>query len=192
MAACFRRIISGFGCALRNALTGLLLVVVLAVPAFAQAPARFEATELRIEALANAGKIDAAIALGRRLVSAARKSLEPSDPKLATYFAELASLESKKGRLAEAETLWRQALAVDALTSPDSKTMLTRLEGLAEVLAMAKGAKLLEAESLLSRALTIAEDGFGPDSTEAAEVTQRLAAVYDSEGRSAEAASGSW
>lgn len=173
----------------RVLLVSLCLVLLVGLPALAlaQNQDKFDKAEARIEALAQAGKTAPALALSRKLVAAARKALK-DDPRLAVYLAELALLESQKGRLAEAEKLQREANAINgAVAGPGSPVMLSSLKALADIQAKGKGPKLAEAEATLAQALAIAEDAFGPGSPEAGDVQQRLAAVFDLQGRTAEA-----
>ena len=167
----------------------LLLIVGLAPAADAQSLDKLNAAEAKVEALAKAGKTDAAITLGRKLVAAARKSLGKSDANLAVYLAELAKLQASRGRLAEAEKLIREVIAINGqVAGPDSPLMLGSLQALADILIQGKGPQLDEAEVTLARSLAIAEGAFGPGSPEAADVQRRLAAVYERQGRNAEAA----
>jgi len=165
-----------------------LLVGALAVPTASPAADTIEAMAFKVEALAKAHKLDAAIALGRKLVAAARKSLGKTDPRLAAYLAELAVLEAQRGHLVDGEKLAREAIAISSgVAGPDGPEVLESLKALAAVLASGGDTKRDEAEALLARALAIAEGAFGPGSPEAADVQERLAALFESQGRTAEA-----
>ena len=164
----------------------LMALCVLAPLAEAQSPNRLDAAATKVEALAAAGKLDAAIALANRLVGSARKSLRKTDPKLAAYITELASLYDQAGKLGPAEKLAREAVRLAERGSDrDSEGLAASLSGLATVLIHA--GKLEEADSALARALALAEDTQGPGSAEVVDLQRRLASLYDLQGRKAEA-----
>ena len=169
------------------AATTIILLGGLAQPAAAARANPFDAAEAKVEALATAGKLDAAIAASRRLVAAARRDLK-KDPKLALFLTELSLLEAQRGHLVEAEAAAREALAINsAVAEPDSPLVQRSLAALAEVLAKGAPNKLLEAEALLARAIISAEDATGPGSPEVVGLQQKLADVLDRQGRKAEA-----
>lgn len=151
--------------------------------AHAQSSAQLDTAAAKFETLAKAGKTDAAIALGNRLVRAARKALPRTDPRLGVYISELAQLYSDRGRLEAAAKL-----ALEALLLPvaDNNSPGPDLKALSDILAKAK--KLDAAEAAIVRALALAEDGDGPGSVQARALQTRLAEIYERQGRTAEAA----
>ena len=165
----------------------LALFVAWANPAAAETANKFDAAEVRVEALAKAGKIDAAIIQSRKLIAVARRVLK-KDPKLAVFITELAALQAGRGDLAEAEKLQREANAITSeIAGADAPAMIGGLKALAGILAKGQGAKLDEAESTLARAEAIAESAFGPGSPEVGDVQAQRAEVLALLGRKAEA-----
>ena len=158
------------------------LLLAMAPAAHAQSSAQLDTAAAKFETLAKAGKTDAAIALGNRLVRAARKVLPKTDPRLGVYLTRLAQLYSDRGRLDVAAKLAQEALL---LPVPDTTASGPDLKALTDILAKAK--KLDAAEAAIVRALALAEDGDGPGSVKARALQTRLAAIYDAQGRTAEA-----
>ena len=110
----------------------------------------------------------------------------PQDPRLATSLNNLAVLYRTKGRYAEAESLYKRALAIDekALGS-DHPDFASDLNNLAE-LYRTQG-KYAEAESLYKRALAIAEIALGPDHPLVATILSNLERLYYDEDRKVDA-----
>ena len=89
-------------------------------------------------------------------------------------------------RLAEAEPLYRRALAIDeASYGPDHPDVATDLNNLAALLQATN--RLAEAEPLYRRALAIDEASYGPDHPDVATVLNNLAVLLQATNRLAEA-----
>jgi tetratricopeptide (TPR) repeat protein len=90
------------------------------------------------------------------------------------------------GRYAEAEPLYRRALAIDekalGLKHPDVATSLNNLAGL-----LYKQGKYVEAEPLYRRALAIGEKTLGPDHPAVATRLNNLAGLLEAQGKYVEA-----
>ncbi len=98
----------------------------------------------------------------------------------------LALLLSATNRLAEAEPLYRRALAIDeASYGPDHPKVALRLNNLAELLQCSN--RLAEAEPLFRRALAIDEASYGPNHPRVAVDLNNLSELLRSTNRPAEA-----
>ena len=162
-----------------------LLIANSATPSLAQKPDRLDAASAKVESLVGSGKPDAAMALAKRLLREARKSLPKTNPRLVIFTAQLADLFEQRGQLAEAETFAKEAAGLAGASVSDSDGFISSLRKLARILARAK--ELDAAEALLTRALALAEASKGPDTPQILELQQQLAEVYDQQGRKAEA-----
>ena len=106
--------------------------------------------------------------------------------RLAQSLNRLATLYQAQGKHAEAEPLFKQALAIwEKAVGPDHPNVATILNNLAEVYR-AQG-KYDEAEPLQKRALTIREKVLGPEHPDVAQILENYAALLRKTGRSAEA-----
>ena len=89
----------------------------------------------------------------------------------------LAVLYTEQGRYAEAEPLYKRALAIDEKAlgpdHPDVATALNNLAGLYD-----DQGRYAEAEPLYKRALAIREKALGPDHPDVAASLNNLAALY--------------
>ena len=108
------------------------------------------------------------------------------DPRLATSLNNLAELYRVQGQYAEAEPLYRRALAIwEKALGPEHPDVAAGLNNLAE-LYRAQG-QYAEAEPLFQRALAIWEKAHGPEHPDVAQSRNNLAALYGAQGRYAEA-----
>ncbi len=107
-----------------------------------------------------AGDLDAALLYGGRLLELARRVDEPE--KLARALNDHALTVQAQGRYAEAETLYRQALEIDAATigerHPGYAIRLNNLAG-----AVRSQGRSAEAEALYRQALEICDQTLGAD-----------------------------
>jgi tetratricopeptide (TPR) repeat protein len=140
----------------------------------------------RVEDLCREGRHHEAEAVAREAVERASEA-DTRHPSHAVTFHNLAIVCVIQGRTAEAERLYRQALAIDDehhdQTHPDTAITLSRLAAICK-----DDARLAEAESLLADALRIRERVHGPDHPWTAAVLVNLADVHDRQGRPHEAA----
>ncbi len=123
-------------------------------------------------------------------LAAALKEAEgfgPQDPRLAINLDNLAELYRAQGRYAEAEPLYKRALAIfEKALGPEHPDVAINLDNLAG-LYHAQG-KYAEAEPLVKRALAIFEKVLGPEHPHVATGLENYAALLRNTGRSAEAA----
>ena len=117
-----------------------------------------------------------------------RRRWARTTPTTATILNDLASLYAAQGRHAEAEPLFRRALAIrEKVLGPDHPYVATTLGNLGGLyLALGRHA---ETEPLLERALVIRESALGPEHPDVAESLNNLAIVYRRQGRYGEAES---
>ncbi len=106
----------------------------------------------------------------------AADGFQPRDPRRLTSVLNLATLDHARGRLTEAESLYRRALSlVETWQNPTSPDMAQVLTALAEV-CQAEG-KYVEAEQFFRRALIIRHKAFGPEHPFVVESLESLASV---------------
>ncbi len=116
----------------------------------------------------------------------ATKSFGPADLRLATTLNNLAVLYDEQGRYAEAEPLYKRALAImEQALGPEHPDVATNLDNLAS-LYLFQG-KYAEAEPLYKRLLAITEKALGPEHPDVATSLERYAALLRQTGRTAEA-----
>jgi tetratricopeptide (TPR) repeat protein/CHAT domain-containing protein len=190
--ACSLRIGGGDMGFIRNAslLAGLLAfisVIVHCVPAVAQErPAEFEEMYQRGLAFYQAGKYPEATAVAQQFIKLAAARYGEQHPLYATGLFYLAALYQAQDRAAEAETLFKRALAIkEKALGPDHAELADIAINLADLYQ--KQGRFPEAEHLLKRVLTIHEKTFGPDHAEVADALLALAEVYRKQGRASEA-----
>jgi serine/threonine protein kinase/tetratricopeptide (TPR) repeat protein len=112
------------------------------------------------------------------------KTLGPQHPQTALTYAHLGLLGVRTGDLAKAEAAYRQGLAsIEKMRGPDAREAVPCLRGLADV-SLRRG-KPGEADPLLARALTLAEQG--EDAGELASVLNGAGALRLRQGRLDEA-----
>ena len=110
----------------------------------------------------------------------------PDHPNVAIRLNNLAELLRATNRLAEAEPLYRRALAIDERSyGPDHPNVATDLNNLAVLLQATN--RLAEAEPLYRRALAIDERSYGPDHPNVATALNNLAALLQATNRLGEA-----
>ncbi|MCH6577531.1 MAG: tetratricopeptide repeat protein, partial [Proteobacteria bacterium] len=100
----------------------------------------------------------------KQLVGALKEAEEfgPQDPRLATSLNNLAELYRAQGRYAEAEPLYKRALAIDEKAlGPEHPDVATNLNNLAALYD--DQGRYAEAEPLHKRALAIYEKALGPE-----------------------------
>ncbi len=115
----------------------------------------------------------------------ARRALGPDHPDVATTLNNLAVLSTSQGRYAEAEPLYKRALAIDEKAlGPDHPDVAQPQQPGRAVRSQGRYA---EAEPLYKRALAIREKALGPDHPDVATSLNNLAALYQAQGRYAEA-----
>jgi tetratricopeptide (TPR) repeat protein len=115
----------------------------------------------RIGELRNAGKQEDAIELAEKYREEVREGYGAGHPRYAIALKVLANILQNTDRIKEAESLMREALAIDKRSfGPEHPHVADDLRGLAETLRNADGAE--EAEALLRRSLAIEEKSFGP------------------------------
>jgi CHAT domain-containing protein/Tfp pilus assembly protein PilF len=114
------------------------------------------------------------------------KALGSDHPDVAKSLGSLAMLYADQGRYADAEPLYRRALAInEKRLGADHPDVATSLSGLA-VLYTHQG-RFADAEPLYRRALEINEKALGPDHPAVASSLNNLAFLYHNQGRYADA-----
>lgn len=110
------------------------------------------------------------------------QSFGANDSRLATTINNLALLHYSQGNLADAESLYKRALAIAEKTlgpnHPDTARGLNNLATLFQTQA-----KYEQAESLLKRALEISEKSLGKSSPEIASHLNNLSVLYQAQGK---------
>ena len=100
------------------------------------------------------------------------KALGPDHPDVATSLNNLAELYQAQGRYADAEPLYKRALAIhEKALGPDHPDVATSLNNLA-VLYQAQG-RYADAEPLYKRSLAIREKALGPDHPDVAAIAEQ-------------------
>jgi tetratricopeptide (TPR) repeat protein/CHAT domain-containing protein len=108
------------------------------------------------------------------------------DPRVATSLNNQAVLYQTQGRYADAEPLFRRALAIrEKVLGPEHPHVATSLNNLA--LLYHHQSRYAEAEPLFKRALVIWEKALGPEHPDVATSLNNLALLYHAQGRYAEA-----
>src|SRR4051812_30791642 len=123
-----------------------------------------------------------------RLFAAALRDGEAAslDPiPLAVRIEKLATVRKRLGQYADAEALWRRALALREAAGPDVGRAAD-LDDLADVAALQ--GRYDEAESLAARSMSIKEAALGPDHPSLAASLAVLGAVARTRGRDSDAA----
>ena len=121
-----------------------------------------------------------------RSISARWRSLEkalgPDHPDVAQSLNNLAALYVDQGRYADAEPLYKRALAIrEKALGPDHPNVASSLNNLAQ-LYTTQG-RYSEAEPLFKRSVSIFEKALGPDHPDVATPLNNLAGLYDVQGR---------
>ena len=108
-------------------------------------------------------------------------TLGPKHVGVATTAHTFADFYASRGKHAEAEPLYAQAMVIKEAKCPDHPSMALTLKHLAD-LYCAQG-KYAEAEPLFKRALAIREKALGPDHSDTAVSLNNLASLYDTQGK---------
>ncbi len=127
---------------------------------------------------------------GRELLLAALQEAEKfgeQDPRLASSLNDLAGLHRDAGNYAEAQPLFKRALAIrESALGPDHPDVAASLNNLAS-LYYAQG-DYAEAEQLYERSLAIVESALGPDHPDVATVLENYSELLRQTNRESEAA----
>jgi len=143
------------------------------------------ARSARISALSDAGKYADAIALAQAMASELEKS-QPNSRNHAGALNNLAQLYGEVGRDAEAEPLYRRAIAImEKAGVADSADIAPELTNLAALYQ--RQGRYDEAEPLFKRALALWERAHGPNHPDVGKALNNLATVYEREDRHADA-----
>ncbi len=176
-----------------SALRSFLLLVLFAIallphPAFAQSPSESELRDIneRSLSLLQAGQYSEAMRLAKQLVAGTRARYGDNTPEYAVSLNNLAQLLQDTNRLAEAEPLMRDALAIDERhLEANHPNIAVDLSNLARLLARMN--RLNEAEVLYLRALKIAEASFGANNPTVSLIINNLAMLLRDTDRGSEA-----
>ncbi len=143
------------------------------------------ATEIALgDAMARHGDLKPSEQHYSRAIALSNRAPKPNDPLVARELAGLAVLRWQQGQKAEAESLYKSAIAIDG-KNPDELLLARHLIGLGVVYWAQK--RYPEAEAQLQRALDIQQKKLGPDHPDVATVTNNLGALLWSQGRFDEA-----
>jgi tetratricopeptide (TPR) repeat protein/uncharacterized protein YraI len=164
---------------------GLIIAVTLAMDAFIIAPAFPQLNEAntlikKVSELSRAGKFAEAVPLTQRLVAVAEKTFGPNHQLVAIAISDLAMLYVKLDRYADAEPLYKRALAF-----PDDLEVAGFLDRLAGLYLEHR--RYADAEPIYKRVLAIREKLRGPNHPDVAASLNNLAAVYENQGRHGDA-----
>jgi len=139
----------------------------------------------KVIALSEAGKYAEAIALAQTMVAELEKS-QSNSRDYAGALNNLAQLYAQTGRDAEAEPIYKRAIAVmektNGLDSADIAPELTNLAALYQ-----RQSRYDEAEPLFKRALALWERAHGPSHPDVGKALNNLATLYEREDRHADA-----
>ena len=117
-----------------------------------------------------------------------KATFEVYDSGISDNLNNLAAFYEAQGRYADAESLYKRALAIrEKALGPDNPDVSDSLDNLAAFYE-AQG-RFADAESLYKRALAIREKALGPDNLAVAGTLSKLAAFYEAQGRFADAKS---
>ncbi len=133
------------------------------------------------------GKYQEALDLATKVAAEAKERFGEADQNYAGVLSLMALCDVGLGRLADAEPLWRNALAIyEKALGPEDLKVATTLSNLGVMYWRAgRGA---EAEPLFKRALSIQEKVLGPEHADVAYSVNNLAALYKDQARYVEAA----
>ena len=132
--------------------------------------------------LMRTGRYSAALPYLRRDLETAEARYGAKDPSIAVELNNLAEANRRMGRLDEAQTLYKRAIALDEKAGPQNGAGLaTSLNNLALVYR-AKG-QLDEAAKLHERSLALLEKSLGPNHPDVARSLNNLATLYRLQGQ---------
>ena len=170
-------------------LWGLVVAAVLALAVPARADTLVEAKRLNSEVvrLYEEGQYADAIPLAERSLAIREKALGPDHPDVATALNNLAELYESQGRYAEAEPLYKRSLAIrEKALGPDHPDVGHVPQQPGRAVPEPRAATPRPSRST-SASLAIREKALGPDHPDVATSLNNLAALYQSQGRYAEA-----
>lgn len=132
------------------------------------------------------GKYEQASAAAQQAVRAAGAAFGPESHQAAVSLNDLAMALKALDRLADAEPLYRRAIAIEQkVLGPASSEVAASLSNLGELYR--KMGRLAEARDLLKQALNVQEKALGPNDAAIAITVHNLAAVSFAQGQYAEA-----
>jgi len=167
-------------------LSGAMLLVTSAVAPAAAQQGDARAIHKRFNALYDAGDYPAALVEAQKLETAVRARFGVSHPVYGAALSTLAMAYSKQGKYADAEDLYKRALAIFEKARGTSQDLLAEtLYNLANVYI--HQGKYADAENLYKRALAIYEKVPGTSQGVMANVLSSLGLVYDKQGKYADA-----
>lgn len=146
---------------------------------------QLETLPRQIQELRWGGKEAEAVQLAQHYVELAKDRYGDDQPDFAPALLLLAQLYASQARPADAEPLFKQALAIRETTlGPDNLQVADALVQLASFYQAQS--RYQEAEALLKRVVSIREKAFGPNSPEMIPSLEALAGLYEAAGRKAE------
>ncbi len=157
----------------------LVASVGVGTPSFAQQSGT-AALNTRINELDRAGRYSEAIPLAQRLLANLEKARGPYDRDVAGALNNLAQLYGDQGKDAEAEPLFKRALAIMEKLNADIAPELNNLAALYQ-----RQERYADAEPLFKRALAIREQSLPPGHPELGKYLNNLATLYEKQGRHA-------
>ena len=162
-----------------------LLLLIAMGPAVAQ-HVDVAAIYKRWQELFEGGNYPAALVEAQRYEAEVKAQFGINHPNYATSLNALAVLYKNQARYADAEPLYKRALAIyEKASGPNHPSVAVALNNLA-LLYETQG-RYADAEPLFKRALAIHEKEGGPGQTRLATVLGNLAALYQEQGRYADA-----
>jgi CHAT domain-containing protein len=164
------------------ALIGLTASIFLVAPA--SAAQSLSAQSARIAELSRAGKYADAVPLAQAMLAALEKT-SPGSRDYAAALNNLAQLYGDLGRDAEAEPLYKRALAIlEKTVGRDSPDIAAEMNNLAALYQ--RQLRYAEAEPLFKRALANCERGLGPNHPDVGRQLNNLATLYEKQDRHSE------
>jgi CHAT domain-containing protein/tetratricopeptide (TPR) repeat protein len=185
------RLTTAAACALISRCLGMLLgatlfLVIATAPAAAQQVGDLNAILRRFNELNDAGNYPAALVEAQKLEAEVKARFGVNHPNYTVTLNNLALVYWEQGRYADAEGLYKRALAIRekalGASHPDVAQALNNL-----AVVYAKQAKYADAEGLYKRALAIWEKALGKDHPTVAKNLHNLAGVYHDQGKYADA-----
>jgi CHAT domain-containing protein/tetratricopeptide (TPR) repeat protein len=162
-----------------------LMIGLLLAPASAQQD-DLNALFKRANELLSAGQYDAALVEAQKFEAAAKARLGTSDANYANALSTLAKVYQFQGKYADAEGLYKRALAIwEAKLGKDHPNVTATLNNLGTTYQLQ--GKYADAARLFQRALAIWEAKLGKDHPLVADALINLGSVYDSQGKYADA-----
>ena len=161
------------------------LLICIAGSASAQSDPSFDALNRTVIEFYAAGRYAAGLPVAAYAVQLAERTKGPTDPSVATALNNYGQFLVRANRAKEAETAFRQALAIDESAGPDARNVAQHINNLASLLQSSqRGA---EAEKLYVRALAIDERTLGPQHRDVARDLNNIAVLLRDRGMVADA-----